>query len=163
VRIGVDRDEDDAFDRDELDAGASPTDPTSLPASAITCDGNALVHGARVRIARNLDPAGDERLTMGGRFQVSSRTPTIDLLTNVFRFRVDDKNDVPLFARVIPGGAAIATTAPGWSVNRRRDKWTYKDFDGTHTHGVTRVVVWDKSANAPGLFIFRVSAKNDNF
>src|SRR5262249_17473236 len=64
-RMGVDRDEDGAFDRDEIDAGASPSDPTSVPASSITCSGNALVHGARLRITRNLDPAGDERLTIG--------------------------------------------------------------------------------------------------
>jgi DNA-binding beta-propeller fold protein YncE/mono/diheme cytochrome c family protein len=34
-RIGVDRDEDGAFDRDELDAGTDPTDPNSFP-GAIT-------------------------------------------------------------------------------------------------------------------------------
>ena len=31
VRIGVDRDEDGFFDRDELDAGTNPADPDSTP------------------------------------------------------------------------------------------------------------------------------------
>src|SRR5262249_52589079 len=35
-RIGVDRDGDGAFDRDELDAGSDPADPSSLPPGATT-------------------------------------------------------------------------------------------------------------------------------
>src|SRR5262249_38906020 len=36
TRIGVDRDEDGFFDRDELDAGSDPADPASIPAGATT-------------------------------------------------------------------------------------------------------------------------------
>ena len=32
VRMGIDRDEDGVFDRDELDAGSDPDDPSSIPA-----------------------------------------------------------------------------------------------------------------------------------
>jgi hypothetical protein len=36
ARIGVDRDEDGFFDRDELDAGTDPADPSSVPAGSTT-------------------------------------------------------------------------------------------------------------------------------
>lgn len=51
VRIGVDRDEDGWFDRDELDAGADPADPTSTPETVCVGDiapagGDHVVDGA---------------------------------------------------------------------------------------------------------------------
>jgi hypothetical protein len=39
VRIGVDRDEDGIFDRDELDDGTDPADPNSPPLGDIDGDG----------------------------------------------------------------------------------------------------------------------------
>jgi hypothetical protein len=39
-RIGIDRDGDGAFDRDELDGGSNPADPASLP-TCLTLPGGA--------------------------------------------------------------------------------------------------------------------------
>jgi hypothetical protein len=36
MRVGVDRDEDGFFDRDELDAGSDPADPSSTPSGGTT-------------------------------------------------------------------------------------------------------------------------------
>lgn len=46
VRIGIDRDEDGFFDRDELDACADPADPTSTPLNAIPPAGD--LNGDRI-------------------------------------------------------------------------------------------------------------------
>ncbi len=48
VRIGVDRDEDGYFDRDELDAGSDPADPESTPENVLVgdLDGDGVVGGA---------------------------------------------------------------------------------------------------------------------
>jgi len=43
VRIGVDRDEDGFFDRDELDAGSNPADPVSTPENVGDLDGDGVV------------------------------------------------------------------------------------------------------------------------
>ncbi len=43
IRIGVDRDEDGFFDRDEIDAGSDPADPNSTPAVAGDLDGDGTV------------------------------------------------------------------------------------------------------------------------
>ena len=43
VRIGVDRDADGSFDRDELDAGSDPADPLSTPENVGDVDGDGLV------------------------------------------------------------------------------------------------------------------------
>jgi hypothetical protein len=46
-RIGIDRDGDSFFDRDERDAGSDPADPTSVPGSCTgDLDGSHVVDGA---------------------------------------------------------------------------------------------------------------------
>jgi DNA-binding beta-propeller fold protein YncE len=74
VRAGIDRDEDGALDRDELDAGTDPADPGSAPGSALigtralsmTTDVKPPVDAARTRFAfkaaTRLAPPAGERL-----------------------------------------------------------------------------------------------------
>jgi YVTN family beta-propeller protein len=45
TRIGIDRDEDGAFDRDEIDAGSDPADASSLPPTGDS-DGDGVVDGS---------------------------------------------------------------------------------------------------------------------
>src|SRR5262249_61929839 len=123
-------------DRDVTDAGAGPTEPLSVPAASIPCDKLALLDSGRVGIAKNLDPAGDERLTIQGQFRVASDAPVVDPLTNGLRFRVDDKDGVPIFVRVVPGGTPISTTPPGRSRNRPGHKAPVKDLHRTRPPGL---------------------------
>jgi len=51
LRRGIDRDDDGAFDRDELDAGSDPADPTSRPAGV----GMRLVRTTRLLLAERQD------------------------------------------------------------------------------------------------------------
>jgi DNA-binding beta-propeller fold protein YncE len=53
IRIGVDRDEDGYYDRDELDAGSDPTNPNSTPATVPTATGTSTVTATSTRTASN--------------------------------------------------------------------------------------------------------------
>ncbi len=62
TRIGIDRDQDGYFDRDELDACSDPADPLSIPGVVGDIDGNALVDAVdvdlftAVLLGMDLDP-----------------------------------------------------------------------------------------------------------
>jgi hypothetical protein len=67
VRVGVDRDEDGVFDRDELDRCGDPADPNSAPSGALACAGDCdrnctvsvseLVRGIRLGLGESDDCA----------------------------------------------------------------------------------------------------------
>jgi hypothetical protein len=161
ARIGVDRDEDGAFDRDELDAGTDPADPNSIPptptptltptpTSTFTptptfgCGNPGSIDRARVRVARNANPAGDERLTVQGEVVM----PPINPNSDGFRFQLEDQGGAIILVRDLPGGS--------WSLNRTGTRWTYYD-------GFVRVTIQDKTARTPGLYKVRVTAKNSDY
>ena len=54
TRIGIDRDEDGAFDQDEIDAGTDPTDPTSSPPSGPPAAPSGVVATANGQTAMNV-------------------------------------------------------------------------------------------------------------
>ena len=158
IRVGVDRDEDGYFDRDEIDAGSDPANPSSVP--MIGCAGTALITTPRVRVSRDADPSGDENLTLQGEATVS---PAIDPITDGFRFLVDDTNGLPLYSRTVPGGAPTTKGAPGWTVNSAGTKWTFKDRLGTVADHVIKVTVSDLSSRTPGLYKFKVTGRGGDF
>ena len=255
VRIGIDRDGDNAFDGDEIDAGSDPGDPNSLPPSAptptatftntptgvptatatatitatatgsatrtptvtatptasntptavpgtptatrtvtvtrtatstftatatrtptgtttatgsatptatntplVVCNGSLVIQKAKLKVSRNLAPAGDERLTLKGELQLPSLIPTIDPIANGFTFAILDRaTDQLLVTRTVPGGAG----EPGWSGSAPR--WKFKDRDGALAGGVIKAQVKDRSSRTPGLFQFRVLGKDADF
>ncbi|MBI3785653.1 MAG: hypothetical protein HY270_19845 [Deltaproteobacteria bacterium] len=163
VRVGVDHDGDGVFDGDERDAGTDPGSAWSVPTASITCSGGSVLSSPKLRITKNVLPTGDERLTLKGEWVVSSLVPAIDPVANGFRFRVNDKDGIPLFNRVVPRGTKVKKGAPGWSVNKAGTVWTFTDRSGTAAGGITRVVVRNKSATAPGLFSVSVSSQAQNF
>ncbi|MDZ4829646.1 MAG: hypothetical protein SGJ09_05530 [Phycisphaerae bacterium] len=71
IRIGLDRDEDGYFDRDEIDAGSNPADPSSVPGACLADldgDGTVLANDLAVLLgawgpcagcAADLDGSGD--------------------------------------------------------------------------------------------------------
>ena len=68
LRIGIDRDLDSFFDRDERDAGSDPADPTSVPGScAGDLDGTHTVDGADLgMLLANWNGSGVGDLNLSG-------------------------------------------------------------------------------------------------
>jgi hypothetical protein len=162
VRIGVDRDLDSCFDGDEVDGGTDPADPSSVAVACLTCLSGDRVLQPRLRVTRNLNPTGDERLTLRGDWEPLS-TPSVNPLTDGFTFRVNGDSGV-LFSRQIPGGAPPTPGAAGWTVNRAGTRWTFNDRDDTDGDGITKVIVINRSSPTRGtLYKFRVKGKDNNF
>jgi hypothetical protein len=63
TRIGIDRDGDGHFDRDELDAGSDPADPTSFPGSTAV----VLVQETSLRMMDGTDPPNPARRSLSFR------------------------------------------------------------------------------------------------
>jgi hypothetical protein len=162
-RIGVDRDRDGTLDGDELNASTDPADPVSNPPGAVHCLASLTIERPTLRLTKVLNPAGDERISAGGRLTLATNAAPLDPVVHGLRFKVLDANGVELFARVIPPGASPGSGLPGWSVNRSGTRWRFKDGAGTLAGGVTTVVVADKTARTPGLYQFRISGKEDDF
>ncbi len=160
VRAGVDRDEDGFFDRDELDQGSDPATALSVP---IACLAGGVIQKPVLKVSKNLDPAGDEGLTLRGEWQVETVVPPIDPVAHGFSFKVVDPGGATIFDRVIPPGAAAARTSPGWTLNSKGTQWTFKDTSGSSANGITKVVVTDSTSKAPGLYKFSVTGKKADF
>jgi hypothetical protein len=161
--VGVDRDQDGAFDGDELDGGTDPGDERSVPTSAILCGGSATIQSPRISITRNGEPAGDEVLTIRGEWTLPGASPAIDPIAHGVRVRLDDSLGQPLFNRVVGRGEPIARGYPGWRVNRSGTRWTFRDRRGESSGGVVSVTVEDRSRVSPGLFRVTVRGKASNF
>jgi hypothetical protein len=151
-RIGVDRDGDGFYDRDELDAGSNPADPGSVP---LLCAGGPPIERARFKIARNQLPAGDEKLLAKGELQLG--TMPIDPAGSGVTLAVSSGSGVLLYTRTVPGGGA------GWRVNGKGTKWIYSDQSGALAGGITKVVISDRSSSVPGLHRVLVRGNDGNF
>ena len=116
-------------------ASASPT-PTPL------CGSGILIDGARLDIAHNLAPAGDETLKVRGSMQLPT-APTLDPAANGFSLTVLDANGALLFARFVPPGLSPGGGAPGWRSAATR--WSFKDSGGALAGGIIKVTVKQKS------------------
>src|SRR5262249_52654564 len=93
TRIGVDRDEDGFFDREELDAGSDPADPASIPAGATTTTSTTtpggstttsttlptgavtLVQATALKLTDTLDPPGSGKLSFSSS---TKKDPTVN-------------------------------------------------------------------------------------
>ena len=102
-------------------------------------------------------------MTLKGEWQVDSTNPPIDPIENGFTFKVDDTNGDNVFYRVLPGGAAATNSDPGWTSNRTKTRWTFKDKTGVIAAGITKVIIRDRSSKAPSLFSIKVVGKNGDF
>ena len=51
----------------------------------------------------------------------------------------------------------------GWALNRRANRWKYLDNTRTLIKGIKRVIVKDKSRNAPGLVQILVLGKRGDY
>lgn len=163
VRMGIDRDEDGQLDQDEISAGGDPAAPWDLPAG---CPGGAVQGLAKpqLKVAANLEPAGDERLTVKGEWVLPTPvSPALDPLRYGFNLRVLAANGTELWHRSVPPVPSPGGSAAGWRTNKTGTRWTFRDVAGTLAGGITKIVVSDHSKSFPGLVKVRVSGKNGDF
>jgi YVTN family beta-propeller protein len=154
IRLGVDRDEDGFFDRDELDAGSDPADPASVPGGTTTTTSTST---------STTTLPGDVTLIPAKRLVLKDRsTPPADPSRRRFAFRASTRNAAPA-NRVVPPTAgspedpriqtavlavynsaglsndlaAVALDVGKWSLSGT-DTWTYRDVS---TAPVTKIVL----------------------
>jgi len=153
VRIGLDRDGDGIYNRDEVALGSNPAD--FMP----SCDGNAM-RKPKIQLSKVGGVAGDEKLKVSGEILVPGYVAgAIDPVATGIQLRISDVAGSTLLIRNIPPGAPVGDD-PGWVVNSRGTKWTYRDKAGT-IGGITSIKISDRSSREPGLFSVAVSALLD--
>jgi hypothetical protein len=121
-----------------------------------------MMQDPRIVVARNLAPANDERLRVGGVFNVSNLTPAIDPIANGLQFTIYGQSGDVLMSFFIPPGAQPDTQSPGWKVNRSGTRWGFKDRNSALVP-IQRVSLTHKVNLAPGIFKVTVSAKMADF
>jgi hypothetical protein len=135
---------------------------TALPVATATptplCGSGVLIEEARLDVAHNLNPAGDETMKISGWMQLSQLSPAIDPSTHGFTLTVFGANGATLFSRYVPGGVSPSPGAPGWRA--ATGKWKFKDQTGSLAAGITKVNVKQR---APGLLTFKVLGKANAF
>ena len=137
VRAGLDRDEDGAFDRDEMD-GTDPGDP-ELPFS---CGGGAhhQAHQDPPHSRRHGDLLGSRRATL---------PDPIDPAGSGLLLAVSDAGG--------PGSPRRRLRQHRMQRRPGGGRWIFNDSLATAATGITRVVLRERS-NRPGVFVFRIDA-----
>ncbi len=133
--------------------------PTRTATPAVDCSGGGTILKAKVRLARNEAPAGDEKLTIKGEFVVATTVPAIDPIAHGLTLTLIDRTtNQPVLTRFLPPGSMT----PGWSGESPR--WKYSDRDHqTGANGIEKARVKDRSIKTPGLFQFLLKGKDANF
>ncbi len=134
--------------------------PTPTPTPVPPCTSGLSIAKPSLKVMRNLDPAGDERIDVRGRIQLAVPA-AIDPIADGFGFSVANQNGTTLFSRQVPPGAAPTRRAFGWRKGRAGTQWTFRDRLGISPGGVRLVVV--RRLRASNTYGFRVYGKLSNF
>jgi F5/8 type C domain len=129
---------------------------------AFPCPNGDTIEPPLVKISRDLDPAGDERLKLKGAVTLAADGGDLDPAAAGFRFSLNTGDGTAVVARTLPPGLAATSAAPGWRVNGRATRWTYVDRTGTAAPGVTRAVI-ARSSHDSGRIKFVVTGKGADF
>ncbi len=124
--------------------------PTSTPLGG--CSSGSSMQRAVLKVRRDRDPAGDERLVLQG--EATFSTP-LDPHADGLSFAVAGASGDLLYSRTVPAGF--------WSVNGRGTRWQYREQTGTLAGGIVKVIVIDKSNRAPGLYKFKIVGRDSDF
>jgi DNA-binding beta-propeller fold protein YncE len=131
---------------------------TPTATAVIDCAGSSAITKARLIVAHNDAPAGEQKLTLTGELVLATTGPAIDPIANGLSIKVIDRTTgTTLLARQLPGGAG----APGWKGAPPR--WKFTDSTGSTAQGIVSAQVRDRTARTPGLFAFKVKGKKADF
>jgi hypothetical protein len=160
TRVGIDRDEDGFRDRDELDAGSDPADPSSQPGGTTTSTTSVgtTTSTSSTTLGNTFTPIPTKKLSMKDR-----STPPADASRRRISFKSVTSALLPSFNRIDPptngspddptivGGAAVAYNSGGLGhdlviVGLPASGWTATgsqtyEFKGLSTGPITKVVV----------------------
>jgi hypothetical protein len=118
------------------------------------CALGSAINAVFLRVTRNGEPAGDEKLKLRGEFQ-GTLSPPIDPARYGADLIVRDLTGLPLFRRHLP--------AEYWTPNASRTRWSYRDLTGVAAGGITRATLWDDSAVTPFKYRFKVTSRAGDF
>jgi YVTN family beta-propeller protein len=179
-RIGIDRDADGYFDRDELDAGSDPADPASVPpagdqdgdgvadatdncptvANAGQADGDGDGRGDACDPCTGGAPVVKPRLTLG-KLLVPAGDDTL-AFTGTVTVPTSPTIDPPasgvrVLVSDVHGAPVLDVTVPGGALWRTSGAtWKYTAARGVP--GITRISIHG-NATAPGTLVFKVKGK----
>jgi sugar lactone lactonase YvrE len=142
VRIGVDRDEDGAFDRDELDAGSNPADPSSTPGTVSVLK----VTGTKLQV-KNAIPDDELRRKIVVQSKDPAITPPAPLGDGDPRCNGDPTGTVKARLRVASDttGSTHTSDLPcqNWILQARGSEVkAYRYKDPEQDDGTAKTVVW---------------------
>jgi len=160
ARVGVDRDEDGFFDRDEIDLGSDPADPSSTPAGGSTTTSastSTTTTSTTIPSAQNFVPIPTKKLTLKDRSQppadpgkrkVSFKSDTKRVTSGAHispppRNGPDDPRTagatLAVYNSVAPGGELVPVGLPasGWSAIGS----TGYRYKGGPTEAIKRVIL----------------------
>ncbi len=136
------------------------TTSTSTTTTLPPCE--AITEGF-VKVAHVDLPAGDDDLAFKGSILVTPPVATaLDPVTSGIRVRLVDGATTVLDA-VLPGGAYDPLLKTGWKTNKTATRWTYVGPKIGAPGKITKVVLSDRSAKAPGLVTFEVTGKDGDY
>jgi len=136
-------------------SATAPSTQTSTPTPL--CGSGVLITNARLDVAHNLNPGGDELIKIRGEMTLTQLSPVIDPALRGFSFSILDPSGAVLLTRSVPGGLSSGG-APGWRIGG--SGWKYKDTDGTVAAGITKVIVKQRG---PGQLKFKVLGRGNAF
>lgn len=117
----------------------------------------------KLQVSRNLDPAGDENLTIKGEVDLGDIGTALDPSQAGLTVSVTGYDAVPLMRIAVPGGEAPDRQSPGWSVNRSGTRWSYRDRETVQVPGVGKALLQHKANRGAGYYKFAISGKKSDF
>jgi YVTN family beta-propeller protein len=136
--------------------------PTATPTPDV-CTSGVPIDDALFKVSRNLAPAGDEKMRLGGEMTILNPSPAIDPVADGLTITVYDPNGSTIFTRFIPPGLATSSGASGWRVNSAGNRFKFKDRPGFVAGGINKVILSNRSNISPGLLDLKVTGRDGNF
>jgi sugar lactone lactonase YvrE len=107
IRMGIDRDEDGFFDRDELDAGSDPADPASVPGGTTTTSGASSTTTSSSTTSTTLPSAGMVYVRTTTLQLRDDTSPPVNTTRRLVRFASATRQE-PTGNRIVPPAPATA-------------------------------------------------------
>ena len=142
-------------------AGQTDGDGDLIGDACDACTGGGTATKARLSAQKLLVPTGDDKLGFSGTVTLPT-SPAIDPITKGMGVIVTTVTNDSLLDVAVPGGAFSKVTRTGWKVNGAGTRWTYKN-GAPNTANPVQIIVLSTSPRTPGVFKFKVKAKNGAF